>query len=411
MENIDYILVGGGLASANCAKALRDQGASGSIAIFCAEPFPPYNRPPLSKGLLLGYEKEEGIWVHSQRFFEKNDIQLKLNTPVKLLLADDNVVIDGSDRQYRFKKLLVGTGTKLRKIPLEGGNLDNVFYLRTLEDSRRIKEAMSGAENAVIIGAGFIGMELASAFAQNNIKTTMLVREDKLFEKMASGDLSAFFLKYYRDKGVNILPNSQAAKLEGDGKVEKVVTEADEVIDADVVAIGVGVIPEVGFLEGSGVELNNGVVVNEYLESVSRADVFAAGDVANYNDVIFSKRRRVEHWDHAIKQGSHVAKNMLGKDEPYDQLAYFFSDMFDLSWEFIGDNSEIDEVITRGSWAVDDEPTMAFFLKENVLKAAFLLMAELEDRQVCENLIVSKKDLSEKKDKLADQAVFLNSIL
>ncbi len=389
MKHYDFILIGGGLASANCAQALRKEGATGSMAIFCAEEFPPYSRPPLSKGLLLGYEKEEGIWANSKDYYKKQNIDLKLNTPIKLLSAGNNVVIDTNNKQYSFNKLLVATGTKLRKIPLPGSDLENVFYLRTLKESRSIKKAMESAKSAVIIGAGFIGMELASAFAQNGIKTTMLVRENKLFEKMASEKLSEFFQDYYEKQGVEIILNSQAAKIEGRTKVEKVITQDGQELAADIVAIGVGVMPEVSFLEGSGVETNNGVVVNEYLESVSRADVFAAGDIANYKDVVFNKSRRVEHWDHAIKQGKHVAKNILGAHEPYNEVAYFFSDMFDLSWEFIGDNSDFDQVITHGNWSLE-EPTILLFIKKNVLKAAFLLMAEVEDRQYYERLITQK---------------------
>lgn len=409
MERFDYLLIGGGIASSTCAEVLRNEGATGSIAIFGAERYRPYHRPPLSKGLLLDYETEEGIWTKPEDFYAKNKIELKLGRKIASLSSDNNIVTDDSGEQYEFDKLFIGTGCELRRIPIKGSDLQNVFYLRTIEHSRAIKKAMESARNAVVIGAGFMGMELASAFAQKDIMTTMVVREDTIFAKMGSKAISDHFLKYYTDHGVDILLEEETAGIKGDQKVEKVVTKSGRALSADIVVIGVGVFPDIEFLKDSGLDINNGIVVNEYLESVNRPGVFAAGDMANYYDPIFEKNRRVEHWDHARRQGGLAARNMLGKNEPMNFIAYFYSEMFELSWEFLGDNSDVDEIITRGSLGKDN--AIMFFLKENRLKAAFLMMAESTARSSCAQLMINKIDLTDRKHELTNESGKLEDIL
>lgn len=409
MQKFDYLLVGGGIASSTCAEVLRNEGAKGSVAIFGAERFRPYHRPPLSKGLLLEYETEEGIWTNPEDFYAKNEIELKLEKKITGLSPDNNVVTDSSGEKYEFDKLLLATGCELRRVPIEGSDLQNVFYLRTLEHSRDIKQIMTTANNAVVIGAGFIGMELASAFAQKDIKTTMLVRENTIFEKMGSRDISDYFLNYYTDRGVEILLQEETARIEGDQKVEKVVTKSGKNLSADIVVIGVGVVPDIAFLNNSGLEIDNGVIVDEFLESVNRPGIFAAGDMANYYDPIFGKHRRVEHWDHARRQGGLAAKNMLGRKEPVNFIAYFYSEMFDLSWEFIGDNSDVDEVVTRGS--LENDNAIMFFLKENRLRAAFLLMAEPAARSTCARMMIDHLDLADRKRQLAEESAKLEDLL
>lgn len=408
MERFDYLLIGGGIASSTCAEVLRNEGATGSIAIFGAERYQPYHRPPLSKGLLLDYETEEGIWTNPEDFYAKNKIELKLGRKITSLSSDNNIVTDDSGEQYEFDKLFIGTGCELRRIPIKGSDLQNVFYLRTIEHSRAIKKAMESARNAVVIGAGFIGMELASAFAQKDIMTTMVVREDTIFTKMGSKAISDHFLKYYTDHGVEILLEEETASIKGDQKVEKVVTKSGKELSADIVVIGVGVFPDIEFLKDSGLDINNGIMVNEYLESVNRPGVFAAGDMANYYDPLFEKNRRVEHWDHARRQGGLAARNMLGKNEPMNFIAYFYSEMFELSWEFLGDNSDVDEIITRGS--LDKDNAIMFFLKENRLKAAFLMMAEPTARSSCARLMIDKIDLTDRKHELTNESGKLEDI-
>lgn len=407
MVQADFLIVGGGLAGATGAETLRQQGAGGSIVLACAEPHLPYHRPPLSKGLPLGYEQVENIFVHNEDFYAEHNIDVRLSTRITGVDGRRNLATDAAGNEYQFGKLLVATGSALRQLPVPGTELRNVFYLRTLDDALAIIEAMKQAERAVVIGAGFIGMELTSAFVQNGVHTTMLVREDKLFSKLYSDDLSRFFEDYYKEKGVEIIFRDEAERLEGEQRVEKVITKGGRELDCQMASIGIGVIPEVDFLKDAGVELQNGVVVDEYLRS-AHPDIFAAGDVANYYDPVFGKRRRVEHWDNAIKQGGLAAENMLGRERPYNMVSYFFSDLFGLSWEFLGDNMDIDETIRRGSF--EEQSAILFYLKENVLKAAFLLMQTPKERQQVEQWILNRTDLAALKQKLADPTTDLGRI-
>lgn len=387
MRKVDFLLVGGGVATAKCAEVLRKEGADGSILIISADNYRPYHRHPLSKGLLLGYEQKEGVFFHKESFYEQNRVDLRLNTRIVRLSPDKNVVTDEKGDEFEFGKMLVATGSSPRIMKIEGGDLENIFYLRNLDHSLAIKAAMESAKGAAIIGGGFIGMELASAFMQNNIPTTMIVRESELFGKLGSKEISNFFLGFYQEKGVEISFQEEATRIEGKNKVEKVVTKSGKEFPCNIAAIGIGAIPETAFLEGSGVELENGIRTDKYLKT-SRDDIYAAGDVANFYDPIFGKQRRIEHWDNAIKQGELAARNMLGQKVPYNIVSYFFSDLFDISFDFLGDNSDVDETVIEGSF---EEKSLAFYyLKDKVVKATFLLMRSPEEREKAERMIIEQ---------------------
>ncbi len=373
-----------------------------------AESEPPYNRPPLSKGLLLGYEEPERVYAFKPDFYEKSGIELVLGAKAAKVDAAAKTVSTGDGRQIGYGKLLAATGTTPRKLNVPGGDLANIFYLRLLGESLAILSALKSARRAVIVGAGFIGMELASAFVQNGVETTMLVRETGLFTRLGSKPLSDFFEDYYQSQGVKIIYEDSVERFEGDQAVARVVTAGGRQLDCDLAAVGIGVAPDIAWLEGAGVELNNGVVVDEYLQSAN-PDIFAAGDVANFYDPIYGKQRRVEHWDNAIRQGELAALNMLGQKQPYDIVAYFFSDLFDLSWEWLGDNSDVDAVITRGS--LKDQSAIVFYLKENRLQAAFLLMQGQKERLWVEKTIKERLDLSGPAlEKLADASYPLEAV-
>ncbi|MCL5292856.1 MAG: NAD(P)/FAD-dependent oxidoreductase [Actinobacteria bacterium] len=408
VNEVDYLIIGGGLAGAKCALTLRNEGARGRIIIVSADRYPPYHRPPLSKGLLLKTQRREQVFVVSEDHYAKNEIELDLDNRVERLDADLKVV-SSVGGEYRYGRALIATGADPRILKIDGSELKNIFYLRTLTDSDHIEEAMSTAKRAAIIGAGFIGMELASAFVQNGIDTTMIVRENQLWGKLGSADISEFFKAYYLKNNVKLLFNEEAARLEGEGGlIKKVVTKSGRQIPCDMLCIGVGVIPATGFIGGSGIEIKNGVVANENLQT-GAPDLFAAGDVANFYDRVLETRWRVEHWDNALKQGELAAKNMLGHGISYNMVSYFFSDIFDFSYEFLGDNRDADSIIFRGSF--DDLAVTAFYLKDNRLKAAFLLGRVPEERHKVESVIKSKKEAGRYRDKLADDSFDLSEMV
>lgn len=390
MRKVDFLLVGGGVATAKCAEVLRKEGTDGSILIVSADNYRPYHRPPLSKGLLLGYEGKEKVFFHNEEFYKQNKIDLLLNTQVVRVAPDKNIVTDNQGNDYEFGKLLLATGASPRVMKIKGGDLKNIFYLRSLDHSMAIKDAMGSARSSAIIGGGFIGMELASAFIQSNIPTTMIIREDELFGKLGSKEVSDFFLRLYQEKGVAIWFQEEVTGFLGGSRVEKLITKSGRELPCDVAIIGIGVIPETTFLEGSGIEIRNGIVTNEYLKT-SFNDIYAAGDVANFYDSVFRRERRVEHWDNANKQGELVAKNMLGQQTPYNIVSYFFSDIFDISFDFLGDNSDTDDTVTEGSF--EEKSLAIYYLKDKIVRAAFLLMRPPEDRKKVEQMILDKHRL------------------
>jgi NADPH-dependent 2,4-dienoyl-CoA reductase/sulfur reductase-like enzyme len=273
-----------------------------------------------------------------------------------------------------------------------------VFYLRSLKDSETIRSKSASAKEVVIMGGGFIGMEVAAVLAQKNIQTTMVIREDRVWGRVFTPLMSAFFEQYYTSRGVRIVKEAQVASFEGRGAVQAVLLGDGKKISCDVVVVGVGAVPVTEPVEKTGVTVENGIVVNEYLEA-SRAGLYAAGDVANYPDTIFRKRRRVEHWDNAVSQGQHWARVVLGERQPFVHVPYFFSDVFDLSYELWGDSAGTNEVVVRG-----DSNTSSFsvwWLKDNRVAAAFVMNRPDEERQVAPEWIRSHQTIS--RERLSDQ--------
>ena len=406
-ERIDYLLVGGGLASAKCAAALRRSGAAGRVVIVGAETYAPYNRPPLSKGLLLGYEQPESVFVFAPDFYEQNKIELFSGAAAVRVDVDEKTVELADERRLGYEKLLIATGTTPRRLALPGGDLQNIFYLRDLDASLAIAGAMDPGSRAIVVGAGFIGMELAAAFTEKGIDTTMVVRGSGLFTKLGSEVLTRFFSDYYERQGVKVVYNDEVERFNGHAVLSGVVTKGGRELPADLAAVGIGVVANTDWLAGSGLDVDRGVVVDESLRA-SAPDIFAAGDVAVYDDPIFQRRRRVEHWDNAIKQGELAAANMLGENRPVDYVAYFYSDLFDLSWEWLGDNSDTDETVAR--LGADGRPELVFYLRRERLRAAFLLLQGPEEREWVERMIRTGVDLTGETGRLSDSSVPLKDI-
>ena len=344
----DFLLIGGGLASATAAKTLREQGANGSVAIIAAEPLLPYHRPPLTKGFLLGKQTRESLPVLKDGYFLDQDVQILLDTRALGIEPEHRCVRTDRAGDFNYRKLLIATGCRPHRIEAPGAELPGVFYLRTLADAEDLKQAMAGAKRAAVIGSSFIAMELAASFAEQGIETTLIAREDRLYSRLDSPEVSTFFADYYRARGVAILFNETVKAFTGRGRVQRLITSSGKKIACDLVAVGIGVAPDLGFIAGSGIKLEHGVLVNQYLET-SHTGIYAAGDVARFFDPIFRRYRRVEHWDNAAKQGRLAALNMLGRREGYRAVSYFYSSVFDLSFNFLGDTAEVKTRVLRGS--------------------------------------------------------------
>jgi NADPH-dependent 2,4-dienoyl-CoA reductase/sulfur reductase-like enzyme len=363
MKSFRYIILGGGMAAGYGARAFVENGAKpGELAILSSDEDLPYERPPLSKGFLAGRDTEESILINKPEFYREHGIEVVLREVVERVDFAAKRLRARSGAEYAFDKLLIATGARPRTLDLPGP----IYYLRSAADSRRIREAASRARSAAVIGGGFIGMEVASVLAQKGIEVTMLVAEDRIWQRLFTPELSAFFQRYYEARGVKVVTRT--------GPVT-----ARQTAGAELVVAGVGVVPETALFETTGLALQNGILVNEYLET-NVPGVWAAGDVADYRDILYDRRRRVEHWDNAVKQGPHAARAMAtGAREPFRNLPYFFSDVFDLSWEFWGDTSDADRTEMRGDY--DSKSFSVWWWKGTRLVAAFLMNRPEEERE------------------------------
>ena len=396
MTSYKHIILGGGMVAGYFAKEYVDNGGrSGDLAIVSADDALPYERPPLSKGYLAGKDSEESVLISPQDFYQTHGIDVRRNTPIVSLDAERKRLKTAAGEDLAFEKLVFATGSQVRRLDVPGASNENVFYLRSLADSRRIRERAAAAKRAVVVGGGFIAMEVTSVLAGRGIETTMLIREDRMGKAFFTPEMSAFFGKYYADRGVRVLTENSIATIERDSSAR---LKTGDAIDFDMLVAGVGAQPVMDLAGSAHLKADNGVLVNEFLET-GHPDIFAAGDVANYPDAIFAnKRRRVEHWDNAVSQGQHVARIILGRREPFIHVPYFFSDLFDLSYEFWGDTSGADHVVSRGD--LHSSSFSVWWLNRDRLVAAFTMNRPDDEREHAPELIRSKRTISA--DRLRD---------
>lgn len=392
MPKTKYVILGGGMVAGYAAKELASQGLKpGELAIVSADTAMPYERPPLSKGFLSGKDDEAGILINGPDWYQEHGIEVRLNTVVEHVDPTKMRLRCSSGEEFECEHLLLATGARARKLDCPGDDLRNVFYLRSLKDSQTIRSRSASAKQAVVIGGGFIGMEVASVLAQKNIQTTLVIREDRVWSRVLTPVMSIFFEQYYTARGVRIVKQARVTALEGKSGVQTVLLIDHDKIPCDFVVVGVGAVPVTEPLDKTVIAIDDGIVVNEYLEA-NRAGIYAAGDVANYPDTIFGKRRRVEHWDNAVSQGQHWARVVLGERQPFVHVPYFFSDVFDLSYELWGDSAGTTETVVRGD--PDSSSFSVWWLKGNRVAAAFVMNRPDEERQVAPEWIKSSQIVS-----------------
>lgn len=402
-----YLIVGGGVAGYNAAVSIRQIDKEGSLAIVSEESHLPYDRTVLSKGYLEGRIKKESIFFKKIDFYEKNSIKLFLNKRVTELDASNKIVKTEDGEVIEFDKLLLATGGKARKLKIEGSELKNVFYLRSLDDCEKIKEAMINAKSAVIIGGGFIGCEVASVFASKGITTTILELTQHLMSRVLDEEMSMFIEDFLRSKGIRILTNTSAKRIIGNHRARAVETSDGEVIDADIVIVGIGISPNVELAEKAGIKIENGIVVDEYLETNVK-DIFAAGDVAYFYSPIFKRHLRVEHYDLASKHGRIAGKNMAGNRSPFNELPYFFSHMAELSIYVYGEMNNKYLSIRRGGLDLKNG-FLKFYLEDNIINAV-LSVNTFREIDVAKELIKSRKQI-EKLNVISDISFDLKKLL
>ena len=392
MTKSKYLILGGGMVAGYAAKEMVEQGLkAGELSIISADNAIPYERPPLSKGFLAGKEEEKQIRINPEDFYREHGIDLKLGVQVEGVDVAKKVLRLQSGDEASFEKLVIATGAAVKTLDIRGANLSGIHYLRSLDDSKRIRAHADGAKRAVVAGSGFIAMEVASVLAQKGIDTTMIVRDQRIWAKIFTPAMSHSFENYFAARGVQFIKQAEVKEARGQSALTSVVLNDQRSIECDLMVAGIGVRPVTDVVAKSGIEVGDGVVVNEYLET-GVPGVYAAGDAASYQDTLFDKRRRVEHWDNAVSQGQHCARALLGERTPFVHVPYFFSDVFDLSYELWGDMTGADEVVELGDLA--STSFSVWWLKQQRLVAAFTMNRPDEERNAAPQWIESKRRLS-----------------
>jgi 3-phenylpropionate/trans-cinnamate dioxygenase ferredoxin reductase subunit len=355
-----FVIVGASLAGAKAAQQLRDSGFDGEIALIGAEPDRPYERPPLSKEYLRGESERSKVFVHDADFYEQQQIELITGrTATELDLHARTVELDDG-RSVRFDKLLLSTGAEPRPLSVPGSDLDGILYLRTVADSDALRERLNAGGRVAVVGAGWIGSEVAASARQRGLEVTLIDPLTLPNERIFGREIGSFYRDLHAQQGVQLALGEGVDAFEGDGTVSGVRTSTGALVECDFAVVGVGVLPRMQLAANAGLETGNGIAVNERLET-SAPGVFAAGDVANAWHPFYGRRIRVEHWANALNQGPAAARAMLGEPVSYDRIPYFFSDQYDAGMEYSGYATEWDEVVFRGSR--DAGEFIAFWLK------------------------------------------------
>jgi 3-phenylpropionate/trans-cinnamate dioxygenase ferredoxin reductase component len=342
-----FVIVGASLTGAKAAETLRAEGFDERVVLIGAEDERPYERPPLSKDYLRGEAERATVYVHPEGFYAEHDIELRLGrTAVSLNVAGRELALDDGER-LRYDRLLLATGAEPRRLSIPGGDLDGVLYLRSVADCDALRARLDRGGAVVVIGAGWIGAEVAASARQRGLEVTVIDPLTVPLERVLGTEVGAVYRDIHLDHGVQMLLGTGVEAFEGGTAVERVRTSDGRVLDCDFVVVGVGVQPRIGLAVQAGLAVENGILVDEHLQT-SAAGVFAAGDVANAHHPFYEERIRVEHWANALHQGPVAARAMLGEPDVYDRLPYFFSDQYDVGMEYAGFARSWDRVIFRG---------------------------------------------------------------
>lgn len=378
VKRYKYVIVGGGLAGGSAAGAIRQVDPAGPVVLVTDEPWKPYQRPPLSKAYLQGKAGRDKVFFRDPQFYRQNEIEVLTGVRATGLDGDEHVVTMDDGRLLGYGKLLLATGGRAWRLPLPGSDLQGVFTLRTIEDSEAIRAAAGPGKRALVLGGSFIGSEVAASLAQLGTEVAVAFPESRLLQAVAPPELSEALDALYGKHGVRILPGTVARSLEGDEGVRRALLDDGETLEIDLVVMGTGIRLNTGLAHDAGLEMDEdgAVVVDELLRS-SDPDVYAAGDIAAWPDPTFG-RLRVEHWDVARQQGQRAGRNMAGEEEPYTALPYFFSDIFDLSFEVWGDLRSWQRTVLRGDL---DGGSFAFFYFDDGDRLTGVLAVDRPDEE------------------------------
>jgi len=356
-----FVIVGAGLAGAKAAETLRAEGFDGRLLLVGEEAEWPYERPPLSKAYLRGEADRHSLYVHQEGFYAAHDIELRPSTWVRSISSGARQLELATGERIGYQRLLLTTGAAPRRLPLPGADLDGVHYLRSRGDADALAAAAAAATHVVVVGTGWIGSEAAASLRQLDREVTLIGPDTAPLVRVLGPEVAGVYRDLHADHGVRLQLGTRVAGFRGDGRVEAVVTEDGRTIEGDLVLVGVGAVPRTELAEAAGLPVAGGVLVNEQLEAVGAAGIYAAGDVAAAWHPRYQRYLHVEHWANALNQGPAAARNMLGRSVPYARLPYFYSDQYDLGMEYSGLAADWDRVVVRGDLGARE--FIAFWLK------------------------------------------------
>ncbi|MGB0553784.1 MAG: NAD(P)/FAD-dependent oxidoreductase [Alphaproteobacteria bacterium] len=350
MSSARHVVIGAGHAGGRAVEAMRNAGFEGEIVLVGAEEHLPYERPPLSKEILQAKPDYTFPYIRPREYFDEQKIELRLGVAATAIAPTEKTVTLANGETLSYDKLLLTTGGRVRTLLLPGGDLDCVHYLRTLDEGHTIEAALGEGRNLVVIGGGFIGLEVAASARQRGGSVTVLEIADRLMGRGVPHSISQYFLDLHRDNGVDIRLGTGVERIDGDGAVSGVTTSSGERLDADMVVIGVGIIPETGLAEDAGLKVANGIVVDEFCRT-SAADIYAAGDVTSHFSPFAGRHIRLEAWQCAQNMAIAAAKVMCGEEAAYSEVPWMWSDQFDTNLQVAGLPDSWDNIVERGDAA------------------------------------------------------------
>ena len=374
-----HVILGASLAGATAAITLREEGADGDVILIGGEREPPYERPPLSKTYLRGEVPFDKALVRPAAFYAEHGIQTMFGTRATRIDPSARVVELEDHRRVPFDVLLIATGGRNRRVSIPGVDLDGIYGLRTVQDADRIRAEMIAGRRAVVAGMGFIGSEVAASLRQKGLDVVVIDPSKTPLFRVLGEDVGQTIAKLHRDHGVRLIFEDTVAAFEGTQRVGCVVTKGGLRLECDFAVVGIGIEPAVEALGDSGIQLDNGVVVNQYCQT-NISGIYAAGDVANHYHPVFDRRIRVEHWQNAIKQGAAAARNMLGQRIAYDEIHWFWSDQYDANLQYAGFHTTWQQLVVRGR--LDSGSFLACYVNEGRIDAAVGLNRAKDVRRV-----------------------------
>ena len=398
-REVDFLLIGGGLAAASCAAELRKRGAEGSVLLVGREPEPPYERPPLSKEYLRGEAERADAHVKPASWYEENAVELLSGRNVLGLDAGARTAKIQGGEEVAFGQALIATGANVNILRVEGAENEGIHYLRAFGNSDAIRAEAEAAEHVVLIGGSYIGTEVAASLTAKATKCTILAMEEVALSRTFGEDAGRWFQDTIESHGVSFHGGEELDAFEGDGRVAAVIAKSGLTIECDAVVVGAGVRPDAMLAQRAGIEVDGAIVCDSKLRT-SAAGIYAAGDCASYESVIHGRRIHVEHWDVAMQQGMHAARNMLGEDRDYEVVPYFFSDLADwASLEYVGPAQDWEEEIWRGDREAGE--FSVWYLKDGRVAGA-LSVERSEDLAEARRLLAGKVDVSAAREQIAD---------